>query len=613
MEGGARSSATGGARPARRILTRLLPVHEWLPRYSRRDLAGDLPAGLTIGAMLIPQGMAYALLAGLPPEMGLYASVLPLLAYALLGKSRQLGVGPTAISSLLTAAGLAELSGGDPRTYVALAATLAVVVGLMRVTMGLFRLGFVVNFLSRPVLSGFTSAAALIIGASQLKHLLGVDLGKSSSVVVLVTNAARQIGDVDPSTLGLGLGGIALLGVLRHWRPSWPGALLVVMAATGAVALFGLDHQGVSVVGRIPGRLPSLRVPTEGLGRIGDMFPTAVAITMLGFVESIAVAQVFAQRHGYTIRPNRELVALGVATVAAGVSGAYPVSGSFSRTAVNEATGARTQMAGVISAGVVALTLVVLTPLFRPLPNAVLASVVIVAVAGLVDVAEARRLWRVKRSDFVLLVVAFASTVLLGVERGLLVSVVASLGVVIRQTTRPHTAILGRIPGSTAYRNVDRAPEAVTVDGVVVLRIDAPLYFANVEFIQDRLRQIETAEGARLRVLVLDLSSVNDLDSSADRALQEIAGDYGRRGVELYVANAKGRVRDVMRRSGLHDLLGPERFFLDTDEAVRYAERVVKPEPEASEASDVRDVSHGSDVVVDLTREIPVADKRAGV
>jgi sulfate permease, SulP family len=598
MDGDARPSATRHPRRVAGALAQLLPVLHWLPRYSRRDLAGDLPAGITIGAMLIPQGMAYALLAGLPPELGLYASVLPLVAYALLGHSRQLGVGPTAISSLLTAAGLAKLVGGDPGTYVALAATLAVVVGLMRVAMGLFRLGFVVNFLSRPVLSGFTSAAALIIGASQLKHLLGVDLGKSSSVAVLVANAVRQIGGVHPPTLGIGLGGIVLLGALRRWRPSWPGALLVVMAATGAVALLGLDHQGVSVVGRIPGRLPSLRVPTEGVGRLGDMLPTAAAITMIGFVESIAVAQVFAQRHGYTIRPNRELVALGVATVGAGVSGAYPVSGSFSRTAVNAATGARTQMAGIISAGVVALTLVALTPLFRPLPNAVLASVVIMAVAGLVDVAEARRLWRVKRSDFALLVVAFASTLVLGVELGLLVSVVASLGVVLRQTTRPHTAVLGRIPGSTAYRNVERAADAVTVDGLVVLRIDAPLYFANVEFIADRLRQIETAEEGGLRVLVLDLSSVNDLDSSADRALQEIAEDYDRRGIELYVANAKGLVRDVMRRSGLYERLGPGSFFLDTDEAVRHAERVMKPEP---------------DVQLDLTREIPVPDHRAEV
>jgi SulP family sulfate permease len=598
MDGDPPSSATRRLWRALGPLVQLLPVLEWLPRYSRRDLAGDLPAGLTIGAMLIPQGMAYALLAGLPPELGLYASLLPLLAYAVLGKSRQLGVGPTAISSLLTAAGLAELSGGDPPTYVALAATLAVVVGLMRLAMGVFRLGFVVNFFSRPVLSGFTSAAALIIGASQLKHLLGVDLGQSSSAIVLVANAARQVGDVHLPTLAVGLGGIALLALMRWWRPSWPGALLVVMVATGAVALFGLEHQGVSVVGHIPDRLPSLRVPTEGLGQLVDMLPTAAAITMIGFVESIAVAKVFAQRHGYTIRPNQELVALGVATVAAGVSGAYPVSGSFSRTAVNAVTGSRTQMAGVISAGVVALTLFVLTPLFRPLPNAVLASVVIVAVAGLVDVTEPRRLWRIKRSDFVLLVVAFASTLLLGVEWGLLVSVVASLGVVIRQTTHPHTATLGRVPGSTAYRNVERVPEAVTVDGVVVLRIDAPLYFANVEFIQDLLRQIETAEGGRLRVLVLDASSVNDLDSSADRALQEIAEDFDRRGVELYIANAKGLVRDVMRRSGLYDRLGPGRFFLSTHEAVSQAERLLKPEP---------------DVPADLTPQIPVAEKPAEV
>jgi SulP family sulfate permease len=587
MDRDGRPSEVDRPRPGRYALIRLFPIVEWLPRYSRRDFAGDLPAGLTIGAMLIPQGMAYALLAGLPPQMGLYASILPLVVYALLGRSRQLGVGPTAISSLLTAAGLAKLSGGDPKTYVAMAATLAVVVGLMRVAMGVGRLGFFVNFLSRPVLSGFTSAAALTIAASQLKHLLRVDLGKSSLVPMLVLNAVRRAGQVHLPTLAIGLGGMALLALLRRWRPNWPGTLLVVMAATAVVAVFGLDHQGVSVVGRIPGRLPTLRLPTEGLGRFGEMFPTAAAITMLGFVESIAVAKVFAQRHRYVIRPNQELVALGVATVASGLSGSYPVSGSFSRTAVNAASGARTQMAGVISAGVVALTLVVLTPLFRPLPNAVLAAVVMAAVAGLVDLAEARRLWRVKRSDFVLLVVAFASTLFLGVEWGLLVAVIASLGVIIRQTSRPHTAILGRLPESTEYRNVKRAPMAITVEGVVVLRIDAPLYFANVEYIQERIRQIEEAEGGRLRALVLDAGSINDLDSSADRALQELAEDYGRRGVELYIANAKGLVRDVMRRSGLFDRLGPERFFLSTHEAVRYAERVLSGEGGSQEEHEV--------------------------
>ena len=363
-----------------------LPVFDWLPGYDRANLKGDLVAGLTVGAMLIPQSMGYALLAGLPPQIGLYSAVLPLIAYAAIGCSRQLGVGPTAISSLLTAAGLAHLSRGDPTLAVELAATLAVVVGLMRIALGVGRLGFMVSFLSRPVLSGFTSAAAILIGASQLKHLVGIKLEHTERVHQIVAEAATRIDEVQGATLAIGIGAIALLAALRRWLPSWPGALIAVGLATLAVTALQLEDHHVSVVGEIPGRLPQVGVPTAGLDHLGDMVPTALAITMLGFVESIAIAKVFAQRHRYPINPNRELVALGVSTAVAGLSNGYPVSGSFSRTAVNATSGARTQLAGVLSAGVVALTLVVLTPLFRPLPHAVLASVVVMAVAGLVDV-----------------------------------------------------------------------------------------------------------------------------------------------------------------------------------------------------------------------------------
>jgi SulP family sulfate permease len=522
--------------------------------------------------MLIPQSMGYALLAGLPPQVGLYAAVLPLVAYAAIGGSRQLGVGPTAISSLLTAAGLASLSHGDPELAVALAATLAVMVGLMRIGLGVGRLGFMVSFLSRPVLSGFTSAAAILIGASQLKHLLGIKLEHTERVHEILWEALGRFDEIQGPTLAVAVTGIVLLAALKRWRPAWPGALIVVGLATAAVSFLGLEGHKVSVVGEIPGRLPSIGLPTEGLDHLGDMLPTALAITMLGFVESIAIAKVFAQRNRYAIKPNRELVALGVSTVAAGLSHAYPVSGSFSRTAVNADSGARTQMAGIISAGVVALTLVVLTPFFRPLPNAVLASVVIMAVAGLVDVREARRLWTVKRSDFWLLALAFAGTLAFGVELGLGISVVASLVVVLRQTTRPHIAVLGRIPGTTQFRNVDRSPAAETTDGVVVVRVDAPLYFANLDYLREKLANLEEEQDGRLRVLILDASSVTELDSSADTTLVEIAEDLTGRGIEFYLAGVKGRLLDVMRRSGSYQRIGPEHFFLSDDDAVRHAE-----------------------------------------
>ena len=554
-------------------------IFEWLSGYDRRNLKGDLVAGLTVGAMLIPQSMGYALLAGLPPQVGLYSAVVPLVVYAAFGRSRQLGVGPTAISSLLTSAALAKVAGGDARLAVELAAALAIMVGLMRIALGVGRLGFLVTFLSRPVLSGFTSAAAVLIGASQLKHLLGVDIEHTERVHGILAEAIGRIDEVQVATLAIGALGIALLAALRRWLPTWPGALIVVGLGTLAVAAFQLEGHHVSVVGEIPGRLPAVGVPTAGLDHLRALVPTALAITMLGFVESIAIAQVFAQRHRYTVRPNRELVALGACTVAAGLTNGYAVSGSFSRTAVNAESGARTQLAGVVSAGVVALTLAVLTPFFRPLPHAILAAVVVMAVAGLVDVAEARRLWTVKRSDFWLLALAFGSTLAFGVELGLGISVIASLAVMVRQTTRPHIAVLGRIPGTTEFRNVERSPSAVTTDGVMVVRVDAPLYFANLDYLREKLKNLEQEQDGQMRVLVLDATSVIELDSTADTALVEMAGDFAQRDVALYLAGVKGRLLDVMRRSGSYERLGADHFFLTANDAVRHAEAALKACP----------------------------------
>lgn len=571
-EAAARQAKTGSRRP---FLHRLLPAFDWLPGYGRATFTADLAAGLTVGAVLIPQGMAYALVAGLPPQAGLYAAVFPVLAYALFGRSRQLAVGPVAIVSLLTAAGLEPLAGGDARLYGELAATLALMVGALMVVMALGRLGFLANFLSNPVLSGFTSAAAIIIGASQLRHMLRIDLVRSEYAVDIIIDGARRLDETHGLTLAIGLGGFFVLMVLRRWRPNVPWALMVVLAATLLVALADLEARGVKVVGNIPRALPALRVPPVEANRFEDLLSLSVAVSVVALVESLAMAHFFAARNRYRVRPGGEFLALGTANLAAGVFQGYPVAGSFSRTAVNAASGARTPVASLITAGVIAVTLLAAAPVFRPLPNAILASVVFMAATSLFDVSEARRLWRVKRSDFYLLALAFVSTLALGIERGIAVSVAASLLVVLRRTARPHTAVLGRVPGTEVYRNIDRTPDAITTEGVVVLRVDAPLYFANADFLRQKLRSVEAGQHGRMRVLVLDASSVNDVDSSGAQALGEIVDDYRQRDVELYLANVKGVVLDVLRRSGLHERLGPDHFFLSTHEAVGQAERVI--------------------------------------
>ena len=550
---------------------RVFPVFEWLPGYGRRTFAADLAAGLTVGAVLIPQGMAYALVAGLPPVAGLYASVFPILAYTLFGRSRQLALGPVAIVSLLTASGLEPLAGGDTELYVSLAATLALMVGIVMVAMGAARLGFVAHFLSHPVLSGFTSAAAIIIASTQLRNLLGIDLVRSEYALDVVVDSVRRFGEVHLLTLSLGTVAFVLLVLLRRWRPAVPWALLVVIVATAVVSLLGLEDRGVQVVGEIPRNLPTPQAPSLSGDRVESLFTLSLAITLVAMVESLAMAKYFAARRRYRIRPGQEFVALGAANVTAGLFQGYPVAGSFSRTAVNAASGALTPVSGLITAAVIGLTLVVAAPVFRPLPKAVLAAVVFMAATGLFDVGEARRLWRVKRSDFYLLVLAFSATLALGIERGIAVAVVASLVVMLQKTSRPHVAVLGRLPGTPVFRNVERSPAAVTSPGILVVRVDAPLYFANAEYLKEKLQRV-AADREGLRVLVFDMSSVNDLDSSADRALHELADDFAAQGIDLYVAFVKGLVLDVMRRSGFHDHLGPERFFLSTDEAVRAAE-----------------------------------------
>ncbi|MDH3756095.1 MAG: sulfate permease, partial [Acidimicrobiia bacterium] len=378
---------------------RVAPLVGLLRGYERTDLRGDLAAGLTVGAMLVPQAMAYALLAGLPPEVGLYAATLPVIAYAFFGTSRQLAVGPVAIVSLLTATALAPLVEEGTAGYLEAAALLALMVGVVHVVLGLGRLGFLVNLLSHSVLVGFTAAAAVIIGFSQAKHIFGISVDRKDHFLETVREVAGSLGDTNGTTLVLGLTSIAVLVGLKRVAPRVPAALVVVVGSTLAVSLLDLEDRGVTVVGEVPGSLPTFGLPGLDGSLIGSLVPTALVITLVGFMESIAVAKVYARRNGYDVDPNQELVGLGMANTTAGLFGGYPVTGGFSRTAVNASAGSRTPVASLVTAGLVLLTIVFLTPLFTSLPNAALGAIIIVAVAGLIDVAEMRHIAAVKRTD----------------------------------------------------------------------------------------------------------------------------------------------------------------------------------------------------------------------
>ncbi|MFQ5570436.1 MAG: SulP family inorganic anion transporter [Rhodothermales bacterium] len=547
------------------------PPAQWGPQYTRKTLRGDLVAGVTVSVILIPQGMAYALIAGLPPVYGLYAALVPLVVYALFGSSRQLAVGPVAIVSLLVAAGVAPLAGGDMERYIALAMLLTLMVGALQVVMGVARFGFLVHFLSQPVLTGFTSAAALIIGMSQLTHLLGVPIPRSHYVHDILWHAAQQLGTVHGPTLLIGLGGIGVLVALRRWARALPGPLVVVMLGTVIVWASGVYEEGVRIVGDVPGGLPAPFVPPVSLDDVKALLPIAVTIALVGYMQSIAVAKAFASRGRYDVDANQELIGLGIASFVGAFFRAYAVTGSFSRTAVNAEAGAETPVASFVSAGVIALTLLLLTPLFYYMPQAVLAAIIMVAVAGFIDLKEARFLWRVRRSDFFLMLLTFGATLMLGIEEGILVGVVASLILVIQRSSRPHTAVMGRLPGTTVYRNIERYPEARTGTGVVVLRVDAALYFANAAFLKEKLREIEHRYPS-MHTLVFDAYPVNRIDATAAHALKDIVDDLRRKGKDIYFAGVKGPVRDVMEKAKMVEHVGPDHFFMEVHTAVEHAE-----------------------------------------
>ncbi len=550
-------------------LKRYFPILEWLPKYNKTQLQGDLSAGLTVGVMLIPQGMAYAMLAGLAPIHGLYAVTVPLMLYAVLGTSRQLAVGPVAMVSLLTAAGIGALQPDSSEQYLLFAITLAFLVGLIQFLMGIFRLGFLVNFLSHPVISGFTSAAAIIIGLSQLKHLLRINLPNTEHIQEMLVAIAKNIGHAHLPTLVIGVVAMIIIKYGKKIHKGLPTSLLAVVLGVLVVWSFGLTEWGVKVVGNVPSGLPSVSMPAFDFNTWSALMPVALSISLVGFMESFAVAKAIQSKHkDYEVSANQELIALGAANFSAAFLQAYPVTGGFSRTAVNDQAGAKTGMASIFSAILIILTLLFLTPLFYYLPNAVLAAVVIVAVIGLIDHKEAIRLWREDRSDFWMLVATFIVTLTMGIETGIGVGVVLSLAMVIYRSSRPHIAVLGRVPGSPFYRNVERFPDLEQRKDIAIVRLDGPLYFANLVFVKDKLDQLIAKKGASLQFLLINAESISHVDSSAIHALEEWIKDFRSRGIDVGFAGVIGPVRDAFARAHLTDFIGKDHFFLSNQQAV---------------------------------------------
>ncbi len=539
-----------------------------LAYYGRRNLSGDLMAGLTVGIMLIPQGMAYAFLAGMPPIYGLYASLTPLLVYALIGSSRHLAVGTTAIDSLIMVFALGAMAETGTEGYIALAALFTFMVGVIHLLLSAARMGFLVNLLSRPVILGFVSAAAAMIGFSQLSNILGLELSRSEYIYEVIYEAAIHVEDTHILSLLMGLAGVFLLIVMHRWRKI-PAALLVVVAATVVTWLFRLDARGIAIVGAIPMGLPHFGLPDFDMDAVRALAPTALMLAFIQFTNVGSLGKAFAARHNYTIKPNRELLALGVANTLGSLFQSYAVSGSLSRTAVNEQAGAQTRAANAFAALLIALTLLVLTPLLYFLPIPILASIIMVASFGMINVPELKRLYRMKRTDGHLAIMTFFVTLVFGLEPGIVVGIAASVVAIMYRISRPNFAILGHLPGTRSFRDIDLYPEAQEIEGILILRVDASFSYANADFLRDLILSKSELTSNRIHAVIIDASSVNDLDTTAVTAFFSIVENLKKHGIAMYFTGIHGSVEGVLKRSGLAEAIGEDHLLLSPYRAVR--------------------------------------------
>ncbi len=563
------NSTVSNPKPA--ALYRYLPVLEWGQTYSQQTFTNDLLAGLIVAIMLVPQSMAYALLAGLPAQVGLYASIAPLVIYGLLGTSRSLAVGPVAMVSLLVAAGVAPLANGDVGQAISLSLTLALMIGIIQTGMGLLRVGFLVNFLSHPVLSAFTSAAAILIGFSQLKSLLGIKVPRFEFFYERLIYLLQHLAQTNWVTLGLGgLGILILLFFKQKVAGLWGklGPLVIVVLGVVLVRFLSLDTAaGVQVVGQVPAGLSPLTVPSLTRESLLALLPIATAISMVGYMESVSVAKSLASKRREKIDPDQELIALGLANVGAAFTGGFPVTGGISRSVVNFAAGSRSGMASIVTAGLVVLTALFLTPLFSHLPNTMLAAIILVAVANMVDFKTAVRVWRYNKGDGVAWWVTFVAVLAVGVETGILYGVAASILLFIWRTSRPHVAVVGRVGESEIYRNVLRH-EVQTWPELIAMRIDQSLYFANTKYLEDCVLGL-IADRPEVKDFVLICTAVNFIDASAVETLEALQVQLADAGVTFHLAAVKGPVLDQLRQSEFWEHFDEAHLHFTTHEAMQ--------------------------------------------
>jgi high affinity sulfate transporter 1 len=549
-----------------RKLARVFPPVEWLPRYQKAWLSADAIAGVTLAAYAIPVSLAYASLAGLPPEHGIYCYLLGGLGYALCGSARQLAIGPTSAISMLVGATLAGMVDGDAARHASIAALTALVVAALGGLAWLLRLSNLVNFISETILVGFKAGAALTIAMTQLPKLFAVP-GGGDNFFERGWILAAQLSETNWLVFGLGLGCLVLLVAGDRWMPGRPVALFVVIIATTVVSLAGLAVHGVPTVGTIPSGLPAFAWPALRFRDVDGVLPLAAACFLLAYVEGISAARALAEKHGCEVDPRQELLALGTANFAAALGQGYPVAGGLSQSAVNDKAGAKTPLALVLASATIGFCLLFLTNLLRNLPSVALAAIVLVAVRGLIDLAALRRLWRVSRSEFNISLIAVVGVLLFGILKGVLLAVLVSLGMLLRTAARPNVAFLARIPGTRRYSDRSRHPDNEPVPGVLIFRVEASLLYFNAQYVRNLL--VETcAAAAGLRLVVCDLSNSPQVDLAAATMLAKLARELAARGVQFRLAEPHAQARDLLRATGLEQQIGYFGRYMTVDQAL---------------------------------------------
>ena len=555
------------------MLYRLFPGLLWLRGYHRGVFKSDLVSGITIGVMLIPQGMGYAMVAGLPPEFGLYASIFPPVLYALLGTSNKISIGPVALDSILILTGLSVLAEPGTPAYLELPIALTLLVGLLQFVFGLLRFGFIANFLSYPVIVGYTSAAAIIIIGSQLLSLVGTRV-EAGNVFELLYQLLASLSEWNWVTVTIGAASLLFIRASNRFTPKLPCALVALVVGMFLAGVLQLEQYGIDTINSIPRGMPDLALPKLGLDQLSGLLPVAFTVALMGYVGTISISKSQEKPSDkISARPNQELIAIGLANTLGALFRAFPVSASFSRSAAFRSSGALTQVSALVSSAVLAITVLYLTPLFThyPLPKTILSAIIIMSVASLFKYTEMKTLFRQNRKEFAVLLLTFLITLLLGVQQGLIVGVVVSISMVIYNSANPHMTELGLIEEENLYRNITRFNNAEVREELLIFRFDAPLYFANKDYFTEHLYEwMKRRPANTLKAVIFDGEAVNSLDSTAIRMLAQVIENLEGQNIQFCLTNLIGPVRDALKLSPLSGYLEKKHIFSTIHDAVTY-------------------------------------------